>query len=182
MGWGFLLLCVFCTSSTKNKNLHHILHEVHNFLKFILLQAPWAIKQKYQVYVALYTFYRGQTRRDLVKGLQGLACPCLFSWKGNHLEVLLPTGPPTPYPDNQGALAAPDPSDSCGWGNTDHLDRCSGHMFETAQDHRPEGSKEFQKGWGGFPWWLHVVKNLLANAGNTGSIPDPGRPHMPQSN
>ena len=39
-GWGFLLLCVFCTSSTKNKNLHHILHEVHNFLKFILLQAP----------------------------------------------------------------------------------------------------------------------------------------------
>ena len=22
-----------------------------------------------------------------------------------------------------------------------------------------------------------VVKNLLANAGNTGSIPDPGRPH-----
>ena len=23
-----------------------------------------------------------------------------------------------------------------------------------------------------------VVKNLLANAGNTGSVPDPGRPHM----
>ena len=27
-----------------------------------------------------------------------------------------------------------------------------------------------------------VVKNLLANAGDTGSIPGPGRSHMPQSN
>ena len=27
-----------------------------------------------------------------------------------------------------------------------------------------------------------VVKNLLANAGDTGSIPDPGRSHMLQSN
>ena len=27
-----------------------------------------------------------------------------------------------------------------------------------------------------------VVKNLPAKAGNTGSIPGPGRPHMPQGN
>ena len=27
-----------------------------------------------------------------------------------------------------------------------------------------------------------VVKNLPANAGDTGSIPDPGRSHMPQGN
>ena len=27
-----------------------------------------------------------------------------------------------------------------------------------------------------------VVKNLPANAGDTGSSPDPGRSHMPQSN
>ena len=27
-----------------------------------------------------------------------------------------------------------------------------------------------------------VVKNLPANAGDTGSIPGPGRSHMPQSN
>ena len=27
-----------------------------------------------------------------------------------------------------------------------------------------------------------VVKNLPANAGDMGSIPDPGRSHMPQSN
>ena len=27
-----------------------------------------------------------------------------------------------------------------------------------------------------------VVKNLPANAGDMGSIPGPGRPHMPQSN
>ena len=27
-----------------------------------------------------------------------------------------------------------------------------------------------------------VVKNLPANAGDTGSIPSPGRSHMPQSN
>ena len=27
-----------------------------------------------------------------------------------------------------------------------------------------------------------VVKNLPANAGDTGSSPGPGRPHMPQSN
>lgn len=128
--------------------LHHILHEVQNFLKFILLQAHWAIKQKYQVYVALYTFYRGQTQRDLVKSLWGLACPCQFPCMGNHLEVFLPTGSPVPYPDSQGALAAPDHSDSGGRGNTGHLDRCSGHMSETAQGHRPEGIKDFLKGWG----------------------------------
>ena len=27
-----------------------------------------------------------------------------------------------------------------------------------------------------------VVKNMPANTGDTGSSPDPGRPHMPQSN
>ena len=32
----------------------------------------------------------------------------------------------------------------------------------------------------GFPGGS-VVKNLPANAGDTGSIPDPGRSHMPQS-
>ena len=31
-----------------------------------------------------------------------------------------------------------------------------------------------------FPGGL-VVKNLPANAGDTGSIPDPGRSHVPQS-
>jgi len=34
---------------------------------------------------------------------------------------------------------------------------------------------------GGFPG-DSVVKNLPANAGDTGLIPDPGRFHMPQSN
>ena len=34
---------------------------------------------------------------------------------------------------------------------------------------------------GGFPGGA-VVKNPPANAGNTGSSPDPGRSHMPQSN
>ena len=33
----------------------------------------------------------------------------------------------------------------------------------------------------GFPG-CSVVKNLLVNAGDTGSIPGPGRSHMPQSN
>ena len=33
----------------------------------------------------------------------------------------------------------------------------------------------------GFPGGT-VVKNLPANAGDTGSIPGPGRSHMPQSN
>ena len=33
----------------------------------------------------------------------------------------------------------------------------------------------------GFPG-SSVVKNLPANAGDTGPIPDPGRFHMPQSN
>ena len=33
----------------------------------------------------------------------------------------------------------------------------------------------------GFPGVL-VVKNPPANVGGTGSIPDPGRSHMPQSN
>ena len=32
----------------------------------------------------------------------------------------------------------------------------------------------------GFPGGS-VIKNLPASAGDTGSIPDPGRPHMPQS-
>ena len=35
--------------------------------------------------------------------------------------------------------------------------------------------------WGDFPGGT-VVKNLPANAGDTGSIPGPGRSHMPQSN
>lgn len=60
---------------------------------------------------------------------------------GSHLEVFLPTGSPVPYPGNQVALAAQDPSDSGGRGNTGHLDRYSGHMSETAQGHKPEGSK-----------------------------------------
>ena len=33
----------------------------------------------------------------------------------------------------------------------------------------------------GLPWWLSV-KNLPANAGNSGLIPDPRRSHMPQRN
>ena len=33
----------------------------------------------------------------------------------------------------------------------------------------------------GLPWRSTVVKNLPANAGDTGSIPDPGRSYMPQS-
>ena len=33
----------------------------------------------------------------------------------------------------------------------------------------------------GFPGGA-VVKNLPANAGDTGSSPGPGRPHMPRSN
>ena len=38
-----------------------------------------------------------------------------------------------------------------------------------------------RKDTGGFPSGS-VVKNLLANAGDMGSIPDTGRSHMPQSN
>ena len=41
----------------------------------------------------------------------------------------------------------------------------------------PRGKKEFQ----GLPGGA-VVKNLPANAGDTGSIPGPGRSHMPRSN
>ena len=33
----------------------------------------------------------------------------------------------------------------------------------------------------GVPWWLNG-KNPPADAGDTGSIPDPGRSHMPRSN
>ena len=39
----------------------------------------------------------------------------------------------------------------------------------------------YQESFGDFPGGL-VVKNLLANAGDMGSIPDPGRSHMLQSN
>ena len=39
----------------------------------------------------------------------------------------------------------------------------------------------FQKKKGGFPGGT-VVNNLPANAGDTGSSPGPGRPHMPRSN
>ena len=35
--------------------------------------------------------------------------------------------------------------------------------------------------WRGLLWWLRVVKNLTANVGNTGSIPDLGRPQMLRS-
>ena len=42
------------------------------------------------------------------------------------------------------------------------------------------GSLEYEAIWG-FPGGS-VVKNPPANVGNVGSIPDPGRSHMPQSN
>ena len=38
------------------------------------------------------------------------------------------------------------------------------------------------KSWVLGPAGSSVVKNLPANAGDTGSIPDPGRPHKPRSN
>lgn len=56
----------------------------------------------------------------------------------SHLKVFLPTESPVPYPDSQGAFAAQDLSDPGGRGSTDHLDRYSDHMSETAQGHRPE--------------------------------------------
>ena len=40
--------------------------------------------------------------------------------------------------------------------------------------------KESKKEWRDFPGGA-VVKNLPANAGDTGSIPGPGRSHMPRS-
>ena len=39
----------------------------------------------------------------------------------------------------------------------------------------------YLKACGGFPGGA-VVKNPPANAGDTGSSPAPGRPHMPRSN
>lgn len=69
------------------------------------------------------------------------AGPCWSPCMASHLQVCLPTVSPVPYPDSQGALAAQDPSDPGGRGNTGHLDRYSGHMSEPAQGHRPEGSK-----------------------------------------
>lgn len=63
-------------------------------------------------------------------------------------ERFLLTESPAPYPDNQGALAAQDPSDSGGKCNTSHLGRHSGHTSEIAQDHMPEGSKCSKKGVG----------------------------------
>ena len=41
--------------------------------------------------------------------------------------------------------------------------------------------KHFKKDWWDFPGGT-VVKNLPANAGDTGSSPGPGRSHMPGSN
>ena len=45
----------------------------------------------------------------------------------------------------------------------------------------PSKTLGIKKGFWGFPGGA-VVKNLPANAGDTGSIPGPGRSHMPQSN
>ena len=44
------------------------------------------------------------------------------------------------------------------------------HMYST---HRKKKKRDFPRG--------PVVKNLLANSGDTGSIPDPGRPRPPRS-
>ena len=52
------------------------------------------------------------------------------------------------------------------------------------QRSRNKGQKLRQvrkQGQGGFPGGS-VIKNQPANAGDTGSIPDPARSHMPQSN
>lgn len=66
--------------------------------------------------------------------------PMLVPMYGQPLGSIF-TGSPVPYPDNQGTPDAQDPSNSGGRGNTVHLDRYSGHMSETAQGHRPGGSK-----------------------------------------
>ena len=60
------------------------------------------------------------------------------------------------------------------WANTEESQ-------EKGADPKANGRRRFkEKKRGGFPGGL-VVKNLLANAGDTGSIPDLGRPNMPQS-
>ena len=46
---------------------------------------------------------------------------------------------------------------------------------------RREKKSTAEIGFWDFPGGV-VVKNLPANAGDTGSIPGPGRAHMPQSN
>ena len=49
------------------------------------------------------------------------------------------------------------------------------------KDERKREFKESFKKWRGFPGGA-VVENLPANAGDTGSSPGLGRPHMPRSN
>ena len=51
-----------------------------------------------------------------------------------------------------------------------------GHRADVRWDRSLQKAKSL-----GFPG-SSVVKNLPANAGDTGSIPDPGWSHMPQSN
>ena len=48
-------------------------------------------------------------------------------------------------------------------------------------NYKSEGSKSFERVASGFPGGA-VVKNPPANAGDMGSSPGPGRPHMPWSN
>ena len=57
---------------------------------------------------------------------------------------------------------------------------------EGRREGRKEGGEEGRlasqkRWWGDFPGGA-VVKNLPANAGDTGSIPGPGRSHLPRSN
>ena len=58
-------------------------------------------------------------------------------------------------------------------------DRISNEKNQIEED---EPAKKAKKEWPeGFPGGA-VVRNPPANAGDTGSIPGPGRSHMPQSN
>ena len=54
-----------------------------------------------------------------------------------------------------------------------------GYHASESMDHPAE--QPIKKLWAGFPGGS-LVKNPPANAGDTGSIPGPGRSHMPQSN
>ena len=63
--------------------------------------------------------------------------------------------------------------------NTNYLIRCSGGY--SASNHR-EPKRDFKnKGREDLPGGP-VVKSLPANEGDAGSIPGPGRSHMPQGN
>ena len=55
-----------------------------------------------------------------------------------------------------------------------HMKRCSTSLIIERNANQNHSERDFPGG--------TVVKNLPANAGDMGSIPGPGRSHMPQSN